>query len=92
MVLTYLVHNPLWPPSLHGVQEPMVPPSMHRVPDTIWKQIVLSREEFSAKTSALSAYHSQIEASADFLHRFLRPNELFGLVKSKLLGRIAATH
>ena len=92
MVLTYLVHNPVWPPALHGVQEPMVPPSIHRVPDTIWKQIVLSREEFSAKTSALSAYHSQIEASADFLHRFLRPNELFGLVKSKLLGRIAATH
>ena len=92
MVLTYLVHNPLWPPSLHGIHDRLVPPSMHRIPDTIWKEIVLSREEFSAKTSALSCYKSQIEASSDFLHRFLRPNELFGLVKSKLLGRIAAMH
>jgi LmbE family N-acetylglucosaminyl deacetylase len=92
MVLTYLVHNPLWPPSLRDIHEPLIPPSMHRIPDTIWKEIVLSREEFSAKTSALSAYRSQIEASSDFLHRFLRPNEVFGLVKSKLLGRIAAMH
>jgi LmbE family N-acetylglucosaminyl deacetylase len=92
MVLTYLVHNPLWPPGLHGMQERLVPPSTHRVPDTIWKEIVLSPEELGAKTSALSAYRSQIEASADLLHRFLRPNEVFGMVKSKLLGRIAATH
>ncbi len=89
LVLTYLVHHDAWPPRWDGGAAPLPPPP---VPDTRWREIVLSSEERRAKAEALAAHASQLEASADFLLRFERPNELFGRVKSQVLGRLAVVH
>jgi LmbE family N-acetylglucosaminyl deacetylase len=90
-VLTYLVHSPVWPPPPHGDGDPLPRPRRSQVPDTLWSDIELSPEERSAKQAALAAYHSQLEACPD-LERFVRPNELVGRVKSRVLARVAAIH
>jgi LmbE family N-acetylglucosaminyl deacetylase len=91
LVLTYLVHLPTWP-SAGGEHDRLAPPSAREIPDTIWYQIDLTPAELAAKQAALGEYRSQLRVLSDLLHRFLRPNELFGRVKSGVLDRIAEVH
>jgi LmbE family N-acetylglucosaminyl deacetylase len=91
-VLTYLVHNPFWPPQPRAAFDTMPPPPRSRIPDTVWEQIELDRAERAAKDAALREYRTQLEASPDLLRRFLRRNEIFGRVKSRVFGHIAAVH
>jgi LmbE family N-acetylglucosaminyl deacetylase len=88
-VLTYVVHHPAWPLAPRDEDDPLtVPPE---VPDTRWAEQQLAPEDRRAKEAALAAYRSQVEVCPQLL-RFLRPNELLGRVKSRVLDRIAATH
>jgi len=91
LILTYLVHDPFWPPA-PGTSTDLPPPSASRVPDTVWAQVKLTPAEVAAKDEALARYRSQVEVMADLFHRFQRENELFGRVKSEVLARIAAVH
>ncbi|MFN8543420.1 MAG: PIG-L family deacetylase [Candidatus Binatia bacterium] len=75
--LAYLVHHPHWPPSPNGADDPMPPPAPALVPHTSWRDFALAPAERAAKSRALAAYATQLAASPDFLHRFLRPNEVF---------------
>ncbi len=88
-VLTYVVHHPAWPLAPDGEDDPLTLPP--EVPDTQWAEHKLAAEDRRAKMAALAAYRSQIEVCPNLL-RFLRPNELLGRVKSRVLDGIAATH
>ncbi len=90
-VLTYLIHNPFWPPP-RDASDILSPPSRGRVPDTFWEEVELTPAETTAKAAALREYRSQLEASEDLLRRFLRRNEIFGRVKSRVFAHIAAVH
>jgi LmbE family N-acetylglucosaminyl deacetylase len=88
-VMAYLVHDPLWPPT---VAETATLPPPSRIHDTRWVSIPLSADEQAAKTQALQAYASQLAVMPGLLRRFLRPNELLGRVDSDVLVGIAARH
>ncbi len=88
-LITYLVHDPLWPPTTAETAT-LPPPS--RIHDTAWLQLPLSPAEQSAKAAALHAYASQLAVMPGLLERFLRPNELFGRVDPGLITRIASRH
>jgi len=90
VILTYLVHDPFWPPA--PSPDPLPPPSPSRVPDTAWAEVKLTPAELAVKEEALARYRSQVEVLADLFHRFERENELFGRVKSEVLAKIAAIH
>ena len=90
VILTYLVHDPFWPPA--PSPDPLPPPSSSRVPDTAWAEVKLTPAELAVKEDALARYRSQVEVLADLFHRFERDNELFGRVKSEVLAKIAAIH
>lgn len=92
MVLTYMVHDLVWPPTPRNDQDPMPPPPAKRIPDTGWWAIALTNEEFAAKSAALKEYHTQLDVMEDFLRKFLHRSEVFGRVKSQVLARIAAQH
>ncbi|TMA36286.1 MAG: PIG-L family deacetylase [Deltaproteobacteria bacterium] len=91
LILTYLVHDPFWPPA-PGTCTELPAPSASRVPDTTWAQVKLTPAEVAVKDEALARYRSQVEVMADLFHRFQRENELFGRVKSEILAKIAAVH
>ncbi len=91
VILTYLVHDPLWPPA-PGTTPTLPPPPISRVPDTDWTEVKLTASELTVKEEALARYRSQEGVMADLFHRFQRDNELFGRVKSEVLARIAAMH
>jgi LmbE family N-acetylglucosaminyl deacetylase len=88
-LLTYLVHDPLWPPA-PAETATLPPPS--RIHDTQWLALPLSAGEQATKAAALHAYASQLAIMPDFLERFLRPNELFGRVDPGVIARIASRH
>jgi LmbE family N-acetylglucosaminyl deacetylase len=88
-LITYLVHDPLWPPT--AAETATLPPP-RRIHDTEWLQFPLSAEEQAAKAAALRAYASQLAFMPDLLARFLRPNELFGRVDPGVIARIASRH
>ena len=92
LIVTYLVHNGYWPPALRSRHDPMSPPPRSRIPDTAWTNIDLTPGEQAAKEAALHEYRSQLEASENLLRSFLRPNEIFGRVKSQVFARISAVH
>ena len=91
LVLTYLVHNPVWP-SAGTDRDRLAPPSRQNIPDTLWTETDLAPAELAAKEGALGEYRSQLPMLGDLLRRFCRPNELYGRVKSGLLDRIAEVH
>ncbi len=91
LVLTYLVHDPLWP-SAGGDRDRLAPPPAREIPDTLWTETDLSRAELAAKEAALAEYRTQLPVLGDLLHRFARPNELYGRVKSRIIDRIAEVH
>jgi len=92
VILTYLVHDPFWPPAPVTAADRLPPPSPTRVPDTAWAEVKLTPAELTVKEEALSRYRSQSEVMAEFFRRFQRENELFGRVKSEVLAKIAAIH
>src|SRR5437016_2886198 len=91
LVLTYLVHHPTWP-SAGSDRDRLPPPSVKETPDTLWSGIDLTRAELAAKEAALGEYRTQLPVLGDLLHRFCRPNELYGRVKSRVLDGIAEVH
>ena len=91
LVLTYLVHNPLWP-SAGGDHDRLAPPSRKIIPDTLWTETDLAPVELAAKEAALREYRTQLPMLGDLLERFCRPNELYGRVKSRVLDGIAEVH
>ena len=91
LVLTYLVHDPLWP-SAGGDHDRLAPPSGREIPDTLWTETDLAPAELAAKEAALGAYRTQLPVLGNLLHRFCRPNELYGRVKSRIIDRIAEVH
>ncbi len=91
-VLTYLIHDPLWPPAAREKFDRLPPPRGAHVPDTLWEDTDLTPTELATKEGALREYRSQLEASPNLLRRFLRRNELYGRVKSQVFARIAAVH
>lgn len=88
-LITYLVHDPLWPPT--AAETATLPPP-RRIQDTQWLAFPLSAAEQAAKAAALHAYTSQLAVMPGFLGRFLRPNELFGRVDPGVIARIASRH
>jgi len=88
-LLTYVVHDPQWPPT--AAETPTLPPPS-RIHDTRWIPMPLSTSEQTAKAAALHEYASQLAIMPDLLRRFLRPNELFGRVDNSVLAHIAASH
>jgi LmbE family N-acetylglucosaminyl deacetylase len=92
LVLTYVVHEQIWPPSPKTPADPMPPPGARWIPDTRWWAYALTPEELAAKTAALEEYKSQLDVMSDFLRKFLHRSEVFGRVKSEVLARIAAQH
>jgi len=88
-LITYLVHDPFWPPT--AAETATLPPP-RRIHDTAWLQFPLSAKEQAAKATALRAYASQLAFMPDLLARFLRPNELFGRVDPGVIARIASRH
>jgi LmbE family N-acetylglucosaminyl deacetylase len=88
-LITYLVHDPLWPPT--AAETATLPPP-RRIHDTQWLQFPLSGKEQAAKARTLRAYASQLAMMPDLLERFLRPNELFGRVDPGVIARIASRH
>ena len=91
LVLTYLVHHPTWP-SAGSDRDRLAPPSVKETPDTLWTGIDLTPAELAAKEAALGEYRTQLPVLGDLLHRFCRPNELYGRVKSRVLDGIAEVH
>ncbi len=91
LVLTYLVHDRTWPPPVADAWDMPAPPQ-ERFRDTRWVTTWLSPAERAAKGAALSAHASQMKVMPGLLERFLRPNEVFGRVKSRTLAQIAARH
>ena len=91
VVLTYLVHHPTWP-SAGSDRDRLAPPSVKETPDTLWTGIDLTPAELAAKEAALGEYRTQLPVLGDLLHRFCRPNELYGRVKSRVLDGIAEVH
>jgi LmbE family N-acetylglucosaminyl deacetylase len=90
-VLTFLVHDYTWPPAL-GIPVDMPAPPAERYGDTAWLETRLSPADLAAKKSALAAYETQLAVMPDLLHKFMRPNELFGRPDPDVLVRIAARH
>jgi len=90
-ILTYLVHDPYWPPT-KAETATLPPPAPPRFTDTRWFALPLTTEQQGVKAAALRAYTSQLDIMPDLLTRFLRPNELFGEVEPAVLARIASRH
>lgn len=76
-VLSYVVHDPLWPPAL-GERPDMPPPGGRRYATTRWTTLVLTPGELATKRAALANERSQVRVLGSLLTRFLRPNEVFG--------------
>jgi LmbE family N-acetylglucosaminyl deacetylase len=76
--LTYLVHDPLWPPA-HPADDRLPPPAGDEYEGTQWVSLELTPEELATKRRALEAHRSQWPNLGGLLERFLRRNELFAL-------------
>lgn len=87
-VLTYLIHDHVWPPAATTVRRLPAPP----LADTRWLELRLTPAERWAKDAALAAHASQLAVMPELMRKFLRPNELYGRLAPTLTARIAATH
>lgn len=88
-VLFYLVHHDRWPEAEPPGPTTQRPPRRRDVPDTGWRRFPLDAESLTRKRAALEAYVTQLAASADFLRRFVRTDELFGRLKSRVVRALA---
>jgi LmbE family N-acetylglucosaminyl deacetylase len=77
-MLTYFVHDPLWPPA--PASGPIMPPPPDRDLDgTVWISLALTPAEQETKARALRAHRSQWPVLGGLLERFVRANEIFAV-------------
>jgi LmbE family N-acetylglucosaminyl deacetylase len=77
-VLTYIVHDTVWPPE-HPPDDVLPRPSAREYGSTPWVSFTLTPEEMEAKRTALAAYRSQWPVNGGLLERFVRRNEVFAV-------------
>jgi LmbE family N-acetylglucosaminyl deacetylase len=76
-VLTYLVHDTVWPPPLKtGLDLPVPGPEYAGTP---WVTFSLTSDELATKRAALVAYRTQWPVIGGVLERFLRDDEVFAM-------------
>jgi LmbE family N-acetylglucosaminyl deacetylase len=75
-LLTYVVHDPAWPPALEDGAD-MPPPDPARYPGTRWMSLHLTRTEVATKRAALDEYRTQLPVLGGLLVRFLRASEVY---------------
>jgi LmbE family N-acetylglucosaminyl deacetylase len=75
-VLTYLVHDPEWPPPL-ALDEDMPAPDGVRWKGARWWSLELTEAERDTKLWALAGYRTQLQVLGGLLERFLRRSEVF---------------
>jgi LmbE family N-acetylglucosaminyl deacetylase len=75
-VLTYVVHDVVWPPPV-GKGDRLSPPRGPPFDSERWVSLELTDEELQRKRLALGAYRSQWPVLGGLLARFLRVNEVF---------------
>jgi LmbE family N-acetylglucosaminyl deacetylase len=92
-ILTYLIHHSLWPHNSHlGMDGGLLPPSGSIVPDTAWYRLPLTSEEVEAKSHAIHKHQTQMAVMGHFLVHFVRTNEVFGVIKRRVIAKITAQH
>ncbi len=79
MVLTYVIHDPAWPPALRERPD-LPPPGGPRYAQDSWWSLALTPHEIATKREALSKYRTQLAVLEDLLDRFVRSNEMFSRV------------
>jgi LmbE family N-acetylglucosaminyl deacetylase len=77
-VLTYLVHDTVWPPE-HPPDDLLPRPAAREYDGTPWVSFVLTPEEIEIKRAALAAYRSERPMLGGLLDRFVRRNEVFAV-------------
>lgn len=75
-LLTYLVHDVVWPPP-HPADDTLPVPVAAAYANTPWVSFALTAAERATKEKALAAHRSQWPIIGGLLTRFLRRNELF---------------
>jgi LmbE family N-acetylglucosaminyl deacetylase len=74
-VLTYLVHDTVWPPPMKT--GPVLPAPGPEYADTPWVAFRLDPGELATKRAALAAFRTQWPIIGGLLERFLRDDEVF---------------
>ena len=77
-VLTYLVHDIVWPPP-HPPDDVLPRPAGREYAGTPWVSFALTPEEIETKRAALAVYRSQWPIVGGLLERFVRRNEVFAV-------------
>jgi len=77
-LLTYLVHDTVWPPPRPPC-ETLPPPAGVEYAGTPWVSFMLAGDELATKRAALAAHRSQWPIVGGLLERFLRRNEVFAV-------------
>ncbi len=91
--LFYLVHRGKWPqPKAYAPGQVLTPPKDLQTIGTIWMRLPLTAQEKSAKYQAILQYKTQISMLRRFLLRFVRENELFGIIPEDTLLPAVAGH
>ena len=88
---TYLIHRGEWPDPMRADRSLNLspPPALARQSNR-WVSVPLTRENLDAKAAALRSYRSQEALAGNFLHAFLRRNEL--LIDPPVPERRLAAH
>ncbi len=86
----YVVHRGDWPmpQGLHR-HLPLSPPAAMSNLDTDWSQLQLTSSEESAKQRAIALYQSQTAVMPAFMDAFVRTNELYGEIPTRVLPAVA---
>lgn len=80
-VLTYVIHDVVWPPPLEKGNR-LLPPRLPPFDSERWVSFELTPEELERKRDALAAHRSQWPILPGLLVRFLRVNEVFAVTGS----------
>lgn len=78
LLLTYLVHDVVWPPP-HPADDVMPRPARAEYDATAWVSLALTTTERATKGEALHAHRSQWPIMGGLLERFLRSNEVYAV-------------
>lgn len=86
-LLTFLVHHGVWPvPHGYHPDARLAPPAKMKNCGTQWMDADLDTGARTQKKAALERYTSQLIWTPHYLRAFLRRNEIFGQVPSKVLA------
>ncbi|MBI3602320.1 MAG: PIG-L family deacetylase [Candidatus Omnitrophica bacterium] len=77
-IYPYLVHYLGWPKPKGFKPDQMLTPPQALSKSIVWKQYLLTQQEFDLKKAALQAHRSQYTSAPKYLLSFVRTNELFG--------------